>query len=390
MRESATWTWIAVAVWSVLLAAVCIRGIVQPTSHSLVPTYARAGSEWLTRGVVYHDRWTAPFDQYRYSPLVTALLVPLSRMPPWLAGVLWRLLNAGVFLGAFAWWLDAAVPPLSSRYKAILFLLIAPLALGSLNNGQPNPLMIGLLLAAIAATASERWTLAAFCIALSCALKVYPLAVGLLLAVVFPRRFAPRLLFALIILALLPFLLQQPDYVADQYVQWFQRLRGDDRKYWPLEAAYRDLWLLFRRVYVPITPRLYLGLQLVSAAGCALLCATARLRGLPREDWLLLVLALGSCWMMLCGPATESCTYVVLAPTAAWAILRVRPRLLPRLAFALLLAGVAAGLFPRTGRIHGLGMQPLAALLLFVSYLPMGFRSPVRIKKDQTVRAAAA
>src|SRR5207237_4342299 len=116
---------------------------------------------------------------------------------------------------ALAWWLRAAAPrTLSAPGGAILFLLILPLSLGSLHNGQPNTLIIGLLLAALAGCAGERWNLAAACLALATALKIYPLALGLLLAVLYPRRLAPRLLLALVLAGLLPFLLQQPDYVA--------------------------------------------------------------------------------------------------------------------------------------------------------------------------------
>lgn len=380
LRKWDSWTRLAVGLWTVIVLALCIRGVVQPTSHNLYPTFARAGAEWLTRGVVYHDHWRPPYDQYRYSPTITALLAPLGLLPAWLGGVLWRLLNAGVFLGGLAWWLRHAAPSmpggLTLPRRSLLFILAAPLALSSLNNGQPNPLMIGLLLAAVAALARQRWTLAAFCVGLSTALKIYPLAVGLLLAVYFPRRFAPRLLLALLVLALLPFLLQRPDYVVDQYSHWLRRLGANDRKYWPLEAAYRDLWLLIRLAHIPITPRIYLAMQLTSAAGCAVLCAAARRRGMPASEQLLLALALGTGWMMLCGPATESSTYVVLSPALAWAVLWTSQsdgptalRMLPRLALALFLAGVAAGLLPRTARLHAWGMQPLGALLLSIAYL---------------------
>jgi hypothetical protein len=387
MRDWDSWTRCAVALWAILVVVVCVRGVLQPASHSLYPTYARAGAEWLTRGVVYHDRWQAPFDQYRYGPLVTAFLAPFSLLPLGLGSVLWRLLNAGVFLGAFAWWLRAAAH--IHRSKAMLFILILPLSLGSLNNGQPNLLVIGLLLAALAAASGERWNLSAFCAGLSCALKMYPLALGLLLAVVYPRRFAPRLLLALIVLAVLPFVLQQPDYVTDQYIHWFGRLGDNDRKSWPLEASYRDLWLLLRVAHVPIAPHFYLTLQLASAAGCAVLCAVARLRNLPKEERLLRVLALGTCWMMLCGPATESCTFVLLAPALAWAVLYMSSpstRLLAKCAFGLFLAGVLAGLLPRTARLHGLGMQPLGSLLLSIAYVVHFARMPVRT--DSTERCA--
>jgi hypothetical protein len=254
------------------------------------------------------------------------------------------------------------------------------------------------LLAAMAASSRERWTLAAFCIGLATALKLYPVAVGLLLMAAYPRRFALRLLLVVGFLALLPFFLQNPNYVADQYVHWFERLGHNDRKFWPLEAAYRDLWLLFRVTHLPLPPVAYLGIQLLSAAGCAVLCVAGRLRNLPRTEVLLGVFALGSCWMMLCGPATESCTYVLLSPVLAWAVLRsshqprLPLRLLPRLAFGLLLAAVLAGALPGTARVHGLGLQPLGALLLAMSYaaefVPSLLRTAVPPSRTSMKRAA--
>ena len=40
-----------------------------------------------------------------------------------------------------------------------------------------------------------------------------------------------------------------------------------------------------------------------------------------QRELLTAVVALAACWMMLLGPATESCTYILLAPTLAWAVL---------------------------------------------------------------------
>jgi hypothetical protein len=374
------WARGAVAVWLTILVGVGARSALQPRSHSLYPTYAAAGGDWAAGAPLYRVQWEPHLDQYRYSPLVAVTLVPFHYLPERLGNVLWRLLNAGALLGAFAWWLRRAAPvgdgPLTARQQAVLFLLIAPLSLSSLNNGQPNLLVTGLLLAAVAGAAGERWTLAAACVALAGAFKVYPLALGMLLVAVYPRRFAPRFLLALAVAAALPFLFQHPDYVAGQYRLWYERLReGDEaRKYWPLHMAYRDLWLLFRVAHVPITSRTYLMVQLLAAGGCVLVCVAGRRRGWPRREVLAAVLTLGACWMTLCGPATESCTYVLLAPALAWGVLgggRRRPaaRALAWLAFGLFQVPVLAGLFPDTSRVHAWGPHPLAALLFLASYL---------------------
>jgi hypothetical protein len=141
--------------------------------------------------------------------------------------------------------------------------------------------------------------------------------------------------------------------------------------------AYRDLWLLFRVAHVPITARGYLLVQLLGAVGCALLCLAGRWRGWPRRGLLLVVLTLGSCWMTLCGPATESSTYVLLAPALAWGLVGGGPALASgsrlngaRVAYGMLLVSVLAGVFGRTAaqRIHSLGMQPLGALVFTAAY----------------------
>jgi hypothetical protein len=104
--------------------------------------------------------------------------------------------------------------------------------------------------------------------------------------------------------------------------------------------------------------------------------------------------------MMLCGPATESPSFVQLAPALAWAVVSaprekwpLAVRWLPAVSFALFMAGVLAGLTPVAARIHALGLQPLAALLLFVSYIVMTIqmllaRPPLATLHEQDRQAA--
>src|SRR5262249_9785489 len=151
--------------------------------------------------------------------------------------------------------------PVKRGQLAALFLLIVPLSVGSLNNGQSNPLVIGLLLAGVAAVAGERWWLASACVALACLFKLYPVAVGLLLAVVYPRRFAGRFAVALVLGLALPFPLQRPGYVAAQYAGWLDHLRRDDRTILPLALWYRDLRLLCHVWGIPLSAKGYVLVQ---------------------------------------------------------------------------------------------------------------------------------
>jgi hypothetical protein len=369
------WIRAAALVWAIIIAAVCVRAAVQPYKRTLFTTWAQAGSDWEQGHDLYRNSWSPDQDQFRYSPLTAVLLVPFHHLPIRIGGGVWRVLNAAVLLLGFALWLRITPLARSPRRQAILFLLLAPLSLSSLNNGQPNPLIIGLLLAALAAVDGERWSLAAVLIALATAVKVYPLAMGLLLAALYPRRFAVRLLLALGLAAVLPFAFQHWAYVESQYGQWLQRLGRDERWYWPPHMAYRDLWLLIRLVRLPLTPAGYQFVQLAAAAVCAGLCLTLRLRGWHRREVLAAILVLGTCWMTLCGPATESSTYVLLAPALAWTVYRAESErwpsllgLMPRMALVLFLFCVVRGLWPGVNRIHALGLQPQAALLLSLAY----------------------
>jgi hypothetical protein len=359
---------LAVVAWSGVLLACCLRTWLAPRANSVYPIFATAARAWQAGADLYRPTG----DPYRYSPLAAALLVPFSLLPGPLGGVLWRLLNAGVLLAALFWWARAVLPgPLTATRLAVLFLLAVPLTVGSLNNGQSNPLVLGLLLIAVAAAATDRWNLAALGVALACLFKIYPMAVGLLLAALYPRRFALRLVAALGLGLALPFLLQEPAYVTAQYGGWLHHLRTDDRSQLPLELAYRDLRLLLRVCGLPLSAGTWQAVQLVAAGGALALCLVGRRAGWPRRRQLGLLFALGCCWMTIFGPATESATYLLLAPALAAAVLAVEPgaRLpaangLVLVSYALFLVSQTAVWFPGGKQLHALGVQPLAALLL--------------------------
>jgi hypothetical protein len=434
-RGGDAWVRLAVIFWVIVVGVVCVRSILRPRDRTLFTTWAGAGRDWETGHDLYRTTWEHHQDQFRYSPLVAITLIPFAHLPEGLGGAVWRLLNAAFLLGGFGWWVLSTASDrtlgtlarsasdrtprgrrsrilgaglvLSGHQLAVAFVLLLPLSVGSLNNGQPNPLVVGLLLIAAAAANRDRWWLAAMCVMLATSWKVYPLAIGLLMVAAYPRRFGPRLAVALAAGLLLPFFCQRWGYVVEQYRLWFARLGGDDRKDWPAHMAYRDLWLLLQVWNLHISARSYTLLQLATAGGVALFCIVARQRGLPRHDVLLAVIVLGCCWMTLLGPATESSTYVLLAPVLAWAVLEsawqaregseaaqtrwpARLRWLPGAAWWTFLLAVLAGMspgsprtsppglhplrvvadallgghFPSTNQIHALGLHPLAALLL--------------------------
>jgi hypothetical protein len=363
------WAKAAVIAWAMILLFVCGRPVALARGYGVFPIFARAARNWSAGRDVY----AAAGDPYRYSPLVTASFVPLSLLPEYLGGMVWRLMGAAILLGALTWWCRKALPVrLTSRQQAWFFLLIIPLTVGSLNNGQSNPLVLGLLLAAGASVAERRWNLASVFLAVACLFKLYPIAVALLMVAAYPRRLALRLTIALGLGFGVPFLLQDPTYVSDQYAGWMHHLATDRRQNWPVERGYRDLRMLCQVWLTAPGQRTYLIVQLFAAGTVAILCLARGLRRRQPRLFLTRVLGLGSCWMTVFGPATESCTYIFLAPGLAWALLQTRLRecgmvwqTMVFASYALFVTSQAMLWFPAGNRFTSLGTQPFAGLILF-------------------------
>jgi len=166
--------------------------------------------------------------------------------------------------------------------------------------------------------------IAALCVGVATYFKVYPLAMGLLLAVLHPRKFPLRLALALAAIFALSLVLQRPAYVLDQYGNWVHSLRQDPRRTPNYPAPYRDFWLLLRDLGVPVSLQGWALLQAASGTAVAAYLHLAQRRGAQADKLDFLLLTLGTCWMLLFGPATESSTYVILAPPLALAWLRWR------------------------------------------------------------------
>ena len=303
---------VAMCTWVVAMAVIVVHVWLKPNSNTLYKVFRAGGERWLHTENLYPK-----VDEYIYSPFAAAFFAPFTLLPDRMAGVLWRLLSLGVYGGAFAAWLKKP-----GERAGMAWILLLPLSLGDLFNGQANPLVIGLVMAAVLACRRERWMVAALCVAVATYFKVYPLAMGLLLTVIHPRKFPWRLGAALVGIFALSLVLQRPGYVLEQYVNWVHSLRQDPRRTLHYYGTYRDAWLFLRVLHVPVSLAGWAVVQAGSGAALAvyLYLVKRRRAGAERLDFLLLTL--GTCWMLLFGPATESSTYVILAPPVVLAWMR--------------------------------------------------------------------
>ena len=364
---------IALVTWLVILMVIAGRVLVAKRSNSVYPIFSTAGAAWLAGEPIYRPP-TPELDQYRYSPIVAAVFSAWSLLPSQVGEILWRLLNAAVLLAGVACWSRWQRPDWD---RGAMLLLVIPLAIGGLNNGQCNALIAGLLLFAQVWFARGQFWAAGCAIAACTLLKEYPLALGLLFALIEPRRFTPRLLVCVAAGLLLPFAFRSPDYVLEQYRAWTARMMNDDRSITAISLAYRDLHLLLRVYGLPITLMQYRALELSLAGACALFVWRRR-ESWSRQHATWVCGALASCWMTLAGPATESPTYVLAAPLLAACVLgsmeRSRWRLgLSLTSYALFTFAAIIVWFPGSvsGPVHQSGIQPLAALLMSIVAVTM-------------------
>lgn len=348
---------VALLAWGILAIAVVIKTLAAPGVHTVFPTFAESARDWWAGRPLYvhHDGLGA----YRYSPAFAILVSPFAFLGLIVGGIAWTWANIAVFVCGLRHLardvLPGAWPP--ERQAALLLLAM----LGSLRgiwNGQSNALIVGLLMLGAAMLARRRFWVAGLALAIS-TFKVTPLVPVLLMGVVRRRLLLP-LLVMLVATAILPWAMQSPHYVSEQYAAWFQHLGGSSARRWP---GFRDAWTAWELLGGPILLPAYRVLQ--AAAGLAVLAwcwRQRRQRGETRTT-LTLVLAMGVTYLMIFGPATESSTYAWLAPFAAWGLLESLERRLwrPVMVPAFLLTGL--GTFGAVERTLG-ALLPGAQLML--------------------------
>src|SRR5207237_9910818 len=112
---------------------VCISAYQRPCSHSAFSAYRDAGVAWTRQTQIYQTAKSA----FLYSPLIAAFYSPFAFVAQNLSEALWRLL-LGVTLPLSLWLNARKLFGFSKNEFACLVLLILPLTLSNLCNGQVN------------------------------------------------------------------------------------------------------------------------------------------------------------------------------------------------------------------------------------------------------------
>jgi hypothetical protein len=323
----------AVTLWIVLAVAVTVKLGGFSYNFSVYRMFAGGARHWWHNQSLYASYTISEgLDGFRYSPTFAVAMTPFVCLPGALGPIAWNLLS----MGLLGWAMHVLVRDvLPGRWPAerearflILTLLASAVGIWSL---QSNALVTALVVLALAAVLRRQWWKAAVFLALPVFIKLWPIAIVLLLMICWPRQLLGRFAAVCLGLWLFPFLTRPPRIVAWQYREWYLSLTGPLQARWP---GYRDAWTLWEQFCRligqgpdhPFFHQVYTALSLTAAAGVLGWCLWQRRRLAGETDQgrgylLMLIFSMWSAWQLLFGPGTEQLTYGLIAPAASWAVL---------------------------------------------------------------------
>ncbi|RUL87090.1 glycosyltransferase family 87 protein [Tautonia sociabilis] len=296
--------------WGVLLAASTIKAAVAPESHSVFPEYWKASREWFSGEPI------GALMTRQYLPYFTDLIAPIAALPLRWSGAVWAILSIGAVAAALRAMLDEVFPALPARARAGIWLIVPMIGLQGYANGQSNPMILAGLMGATVASRRGHRTGAALLLAAS-SFKIYPIAFGLVLSALDPKRLAPRFAAALLGFMALPLLL----HPASGSWARLEAIASYASSGEHLEA-FRGTLIGLREFLdvcgVSLSSRQYLAIQAGSGGVLCLALWRARSGGEGDRELLLRAFVLTSLWFAVFSPSVEPPTLVLGGVALAW------------------------------------------------------------------------
>lgn len=340
---------------------------VNPTHRTVSETYHAAAANWWTQG----DLYTGPRGM-NYLPHFAVLYSPFHFLPLALCEVLWRYCAAAAIVGGLGLLTRRLFPSGNARTFLWATLLVMPLSMSALRNGNANCTFAGVTLLCIVAVLDRRWWLAAGLMALATAIK--PLGIVFMLLVpLYYVSLRGRMLVAFAGLALFPFLFGSPAYVWSQHQDLWINLRSCTEV---AQHRFADINGLLRTFGLGLNAEPSRWIRVI-AGGLTAVLWWAGARRLKEPLVALWLYGLATSYLMLFNPMTEANSYGILAPAlGAWALVflfRAEGSSARALGWVIVFMALTMGLMPNVvrpllGNSFALFWHPLMTLL-FVTIL---------------------
>jgi hypothetical protein len=300
--------------WIAFAIALAVKTWVSPEKHTTFPLFHQGSQNW-TAGV---DPYAASQFEYRYSPLFTVAFTPFAQLPVDVGGVVWSLANVWLLWYALRRFVSEVIPNAWSARTQAMFLGVAlAVSVRSFWAAQCNTLIVALACLTLCEMVAGRYWRAALWLAIPVYIKVWPIALAMLLMACRPVSLMPRFIVWCVVLGLIPFAAQSPEFVTQQYQQFFNGLTG------PMQVRhiYRDAWTMWEFFAPPVPERGYKLLQLGTAGLTLLFSLWHARRQTDFRRALVAILCAWSVWQLVFGPGSERNTFCIIAPLLAWGVL---------------------------------------------------------------------
>ncbi|MFA5073898.1 MAG: glycosyltransferase family 87 protein [Nitrospirota bacterium] len=301
------WKLKALSLWLILFlitAFIMISG----STRTVLPAYQTAAFNWLRSLNLYDGTGVGGFV---YFPQAAILFIPFTFLPPLVGEVLWRFINIAVFVIGLHAFSRMAKGQKDERFFFFLSLICIPLVWDCARNGQATLAMTGLMLLAVHDLADSRRWRATLWLSLAVSLKPLVIILILLLAAI-DRAMTWRILIGMSAVAILPFALQHPGYVVEQYRACLQNTTTAAH-IGVVARGWTTPFTALRVAGIDIAENVQTILRITAAFGTLWLCILARRWYDPVRSAMFLFF-FSVLYIILFSPRTENNTYMMLGP----------------------------------------------------------------------------
>ncbi|MGI9280601.1 MAG: glycosyltransferase family 87 protein [Endozoicomonas sp.] len=303
-----------VFLWGLAIILIFAKVALEPGQHTVLDSYLLGAERWIDRVKLY----SGP-GGFIYTPTFAVLFVPATKLPVFLADLLWRLF----IIGLYAW---ASLRLLShfqeySREKLFnwfgLFSLIAvPIAFSGFRNGQMNVVLIAAMMLVISQIIEKRWNSAALVLALIMSLKPTFIVFFLLVITLF-RPFWLRVPLMLLAFLALPLVFGGLDYGLEQYNNFLEMAdsaveRGITTPTW---ASFFNIPMQLIHYSVPESLQNIIKIILAAMTWAVSFYAIVR-HG--TKNGLIYLLSFAACYHVMFNPRSVNTDYIILGSILAF------------------------------------------------------------------------
>jgi hypothetical protein len=309
---------------------------------------------------------TPAMDSNYYGPIFSLIIAPFAVLPDYIGATLW--LSAIVALLFFA----IKQLPLERWQHAVIYWFCLNSLFVSVVNVQFNVVIAAVLILAYTFLRKEKDVWAALVIMIGAFVKLYGI-VGL--AFFFFSRHKPKFILWLFVWAgllfVLPMLFSSPQYIIDQYANWFHALVSKNQR--NIDSVMLDISVfgMFRRIFAH--PE-WSNLPFLLAGMLTFAATYLRIDKYRQSGYQLLMLASALMFTVLFSTGSEQNTYLIaVVGVAVWFVVQPRPlKLWQELLFAFVFVFTVltpSDLFPRWLYVHFMRPYSLMALPCLVTWL---------------------